>query len=727
MATLVLTAVGTTLGGPIGGALGAIVGQAADAAIFAPKARQGPRLGALAVQTSSYGSEIPKIFGTMRVAGTVIWATDLRETRSSSGGGKGRPKTIQYSYSASFAVALSGRPIRAVRRIWADGKLLRGQAGDFKTETGYRLYPGNEAQLIDPLIASAEGIGQAPAFRGIAYAIFEDFQLADYGNRIPSLTFEIEADEGPLTIGTVAAELSDGSVRDDGTPSVIGYAASGDTVRGAIEALSDIVPLTLHDDGERLHISAEIGAAHSLAAAQCGATGVGGAGGRSSFARGPASAAMTDISLVYYDIARDYQAGLQRATRRAPALRSDRRALPAALSASAAKAFAERRLSAAWAERSSGHVHLGWRDAGLRPGAVVRIEGQAGAWRIRGWTLDRMVVSLDLARVREGAMPLAESASPGRPVRQPDLRHGPTVVHLLDVPLDGGAPINHPRLLVAAAGVEPGWRGATLSLSHDGGASWQDGGSTAAPAVMGLATSVLDAAGSALIDAAHDVEVTLLHDAMWLESRSDAALVNGANLAALGDELIQFGRAEPLGANRFRLSRLLRGRRGTEWAATTHVSGEAFILIEPASLAALDLPAASIGGEARVIARGVGDGDTPPLAVRRIDGEAVRPPSPMHLKAQALAGGDVELEWVRRSRAGWAWLDGSDTPLGEEAELYRLTIAGAGFERSIDLTSPSYLYPTADLAADSVQGPVEIRISQIGAGGASHPTQISFG
>jgi hypothetical protein len=60
----------------------------------------------------------------MRVAETVIWSTDIKEERSSSGGGKGQPKSVNYSYSASFAVALSGRRISAVRRIRADGKLL---------------------------------------------------------------------------------------------------------------------------------------------------------------------------------------------------------------------------------------------------------------------------------------------------------------------------------------------------------------------------------------------------------------------------------------------------------------------------------------------------------------------------------------------------------------------------------------------------------------------------
>ena len=105
MATVVLSAVGAIVGGPIGAAVGAVIGQQVDKAIFVPGRRQGPRLGELSVQTSSYGSAIPKLFGLVRVSGTVIWATDLKESRTTRLNGKGRGSTDVYSYSASFAVA----------------------------------------------------------------------------------------------------------------------------------------------------------------------------------------------------------------------------------------------------------------------------------------------------------------------------------------------------------------------------------------------------------------------------------------------------------------------------------------------------------------------------------------------------------------------------------------------------------------------------------------------
>ena len=139
MATLVLGAVGTLVGGPIGGAIGSLLGNQLDRALLGPKRQVGPRLGDLSVQTSSYGTQIPKLFGTLRVAGTVIWATDLREDTHHAGGGKAGGSTTSYSYSASFAVALSARPILGVGRIWADGNLLRGTDGEWKAQTGFRL------------------------------------------------------------------------------------------------------------------------------------------------------------------------------------------------------------------------------------------------------------------------------------------------------------------------------------------------------------------------------------------------------------------------------------------------------------------------------------------------------------------------------------------------------------------------------------------------------------
>ncbi len=710
MATLVLTTVGTLIAGPVGGALGALAGQQIDARLFAPKARHGPRLGDLAVQTSAYGTQIPKLFGRMRVAGTVIWATDIQESRSRSGGGKGRPRTVEYSYSASFAVALSARPIRRVERIWADGKLLRGAAGDWKTDTGFRLHLGSEDQEVDPLIASVEGAAQAPAHRGLAYAVFEALQLADFGNRIPSLSFEVVADEEPVSAGTIADALSGGAVvAGDSSPAVAGYAASGDSQRSAIQALAELVPMSLRDDGERLVLGRPGGAAVVLGADEIG-TEAGTAGGRPDFVRRSGEAVPGVVTLTHYDPARDYQSGMQRAVRLLGG-RTEQRAVAAALDASSAKAFAEERLASAGAARSEARVHLPWRRCEVSAGSLVQLSNRPGHWRVVSCLFEGMIVSLELERIAaRGAL---AAASGGRLVREPDVPHGPTRVLLLDVPAPVQGAGDGVPLLVAAAGLSPGWRRAALEVSFDGGASWTDAGAAAAPAVIGHAESALPAGSSALFDARHAVVVQLLHDGMWLEGRGDLALVAGDNAALLGDEIVQFGRAEALGGGRFRLSRLLRGRHGTEWAGGLHEAGERFVLLASTDLRQIMAPLPALGTETALMARGTGDGAEAAQAVCRVSGEALRPPSPVHLTAHR-AGGDLQLSWVRRSRVGWSWLDGTDAPLGEEREAYRVTIAGAAFQREWEVTAAGFTYTQAMQGDDGASLPLAVRVEQLG-------------
>jgi hypothetical protein len=715
MATLVLTTVGTIFGGPVGAAIGAVVGQAIDQRIFAPKARHGPRLGDLSVQTSSYGSQLPKLFGTMRVAGTVIWATDLVETRTKSGGGKGQPKTIGYSYAANFAVALSSRRVTAVRRIWADGKLLRGAGGDFKTGIAhFRLHGGGEDQDVDPLIAAAEGVGLSPAYRGLAYAVFEDLQLEDYGNRIPSLSFEIEADSAPRSIGGIASELSGGAIADGGTPPVTGYAATGDSIRSAVEALSDVVPLTLAHGGASLVLrTPAAGAVAAIGRADCSGT--------PEISRRAAGSVPGEVALGFYDPARDHQAGLQRAFREGPSPRVDSKALAAAIGADEAKAFAEARLSWLWAARSTAKLRVDWRRLGLTPGSVVMLEKEPGRWLVERWLLGPMTLDLELTRL-PGSVEAAPVASSGRPVSEPDVAHGPTVLRLFDLPLPSGR--GEPWLAALAAGTSRGWRRSLLTASFDGGASWQDLGPTAHPAVIGTAMNAPAAASAAVFDDRNVLEVELLHAGMEIEARSDSALAGGANLAVVGSELFQFGRVEQVGERRWRLSHLLRGRRGTEWAASGHAAGEAFALLDPDAIVPVPLPPGSLGADAALFAVGIGDEVGGVSATRTAAAESLRPPSPVHLAAERVADGDVRIRWTRRSRDGWSWTSGSDTPLVEERELYRVTLASGGASQTVTVAEPFLLYSAAEQAADGLAAPLVIEVVQVGTHSSSRPAQI---
>lgn len=732
MATLVLTVVGTVLGGPIGAAVGAAVGQVVDSTLlFAPKGRQGPRLSDLRLQTSRYGDPVPQIFGTIRVAGSVIWATDLQERRSTQGGGKGQPSVTTYSYSASFAVALSARRIVEVRRIWADGNLLRGAAGDFKSAVGaFRLYDGGEDQALDPLIGADKGIALAPAHRGLAYAVFEDLQLADFGNRIPSLTFEVVADAAPVPVADMAWALSGGVIAPEGplpTPAVGGYAASG-SVADALSPVVGVHDLALDCDTRGLRLVTAAQAASAIGDDWIGAAFNGKSEAPPVRGRGRAEDVPVRLGIRYFDPARDYQAGVQTAQRPGPGRAESEADLPAVLDAGSARSLAEQRLARLWTARAAVDVRCDWRALTIRPGAVVTLGADPARWRVEQSEWEAMGVRLHLVRTG-GSGVIAPAAAAGDAVAQPDLMHGPTMLNVADLPPLTDASASAPVVAIAAAGAQAGWRAAALFVRDAGSGALTPIGRTAAPATMGTALTLPFAdASPCLIDTLSIVDVQLLNGGTALSGVDDAALLRGANAALLGRELIQFGLATQIGPGSWRLRRLLRGRRGTEWAMAGHGAGERFLLLDQDSLTMVPDIHVSRGSVVLIDAIGIGD-TTPAQATEDVLGQAVMPLTPVHAVAQLESGG-WRFDWTRRSRAGWTWTDGADAPLAEEQELYRidLTQGGATF-RSATVATPHWIYDAAALASDlgaGISGAVGVEIRQIGTFGPGRPAALSI-
>ena len=208
---------GGHFGGPIGRSIGFTIGNLIGGALFGDQVEgqtiEGPRLNDLLVATSTYGKGIPLTYGSVPVAGNMIWATDIVEIRreeqvESGGGGGGKgggpsiPDTTRgvYEYFGNFAFAFAGNEVALVRRIWAGSKLLVDlsdvNAGNRHFKYGqdhYRIYLGTETQLPDPLIEADKGVGKVPGHRGMVYVVFENLPLKDFSNGIPNIKAELVA------------------------------------------------------------------------------------------------------------------------------------------------------------------------------------------------------------------------------------------------------------------------------------------------------------------------------------------------------------------------------------------------------------------------------------------------------------------------------------------------------------------------------------------------------
>lgn len=729
MATLLLTTLGTAFGGPVGGALGALAGQAIDAQILKPKGRIGPRLSDLSVQTSRYGAQVPRIFGRMRVAGTVIWATDLKESSATSGG-KGQPSVTSYSYSASFAVALSSRRITSIGRIWADGNLLRGAAGDMKAPVGaLRVHEGSAVQGADPLIAAAVGVDQATAFRGTAYLVIEGLQLGDFGNRIPSLTVEVIADPVPVPVSSIASALHGRAVAFLGTsePAVIGYAADGSDVGDALAPLLDAYGLSWREEGNGIALVDRLAPGRALTRAGELRSVDGRMEPPGERQRAPLDDVPARLAVRHFDPDRDYQLGVQSSERAGPGRRSAEIGLPAVIAADAARGLADRVLRARLAQRRSWTRACGWDALDLRVGDVVTVQGEPGDWRVERMEWENMAARLSLRAIASGTAATAPGDS-GLALLPTDLVQGPTRLAIVELAGLDDRLAEVPLVFAAATGTDAGWRRAALFRYHAGTEIAEPAGGTAPPAVLGVATTALGDGQPWRFDLRRSVEILLDHPGDVLADADDEELLRGANLCALGSELMQFGRAEMLAPGRYRLSRLVRGWRGTEWATASHEAGERFVLIEAARLRQVATTAADAGQLLEMRASGLGDA-TPVEAALLVEGRAIMPPAPAHPMSRDVAG-DLEIGWTRRSRLGWAWRDLADAPLAEEREAYRVTvIAGSAVLRETETAAPAWTYVAADSASDLAEAgaePRRVEIRQLGTFGPSRPLVLTI-
>ncbi len=203
MASILLAGVGSVIGGNIttatigavtGKVVGNLVGGAIDQKIFGNSSDYSStnhKLEGIITQNSHYGCDIKQVYGVIKLGGNIIWTSSLREhtkISSQTHGSKWRKikyTHTDYTYTISLAIALCAGPITVVERIWADNVLLD------KDSRSIRIHLGTEEQMPDPLIESIQSVGSTPAYRGLAYVVFENFNITNFNNKIPHFTFEV--------------------------------------------------------------------------------------------------------------------------------------------------------------------------------------------------------------------------------------------------------------------------------------------------------------------------------------------------------------------------------------------------------------------------------------------------------------------------------------------------------------------------------------------------------
>lgn len=631
MGTVMFASVGQAVGGPLAAAVGAAVGGTIDGALFA---RRQPAASDAIVQKSAYGEVIPRLYGRVRVAGHLIWATPMTARATKNGGGR--------AYVASLAIAVSARPILDIGRIWADGREIRNAAGVFEEPTGMRAYPGTMDQVPDPLIAAAEGAGRAPAYRGIAYLVLEDFNLAAFGNRVPNLTFEVLADDGRMV--DWMTDLMDGAIGvETDAPDVdaVGFIGSG-------ERAADLGTLMRVGRMVEQYRNAKLWAGtadppYRLPLDEIVMAGSGGPDSEHRAAVRPAA-----LELGHADPDRDFQPGRQRddRSRSGETVAVD---LPIAMTAVAARGLCGRWLKEIRGACDGLRLRLPWRWAWLAVGDRLVIGDDVRVWRIVQRTIEGLGIDIEAEGEPAGTTGPSAAADGGRVLSAPLVPPAPTQLELYEPPV----PIREEGAAVwALASGTSGWRGAELSL--DTGSGEQSVGRAVTP----LAKAVLLEAGRSGPTAIWDEATSLrlrIEAGPEPESRAVNVVLAGANLLKLNDELIQFRSVETIGAGEVILRGLLRGQFGTDRFVMAHPAGSTVWFLQPEAMIRAPIAPDFTGRDIHATARSAGDPAGGSIAGHRVSGAGHAPLAPAHVAVARQTGGDLAIGWVSRSRSCWDW------------------------------------------------------------------------
>ena len=355
----------------------------------------------------------------------------------------------------------------------------------------------------------------------------------------------------------------------------------------------------------------------------------------------------------------------------------------------------------------------------LGAGDVIALPTVGGE---RHYRIDRAVhagtTTIDAVRVeRELYRAGHEADVPGRAsVFVPAV---PVLPVFMDLPLMAGDEVPHAPHVAATAQPWPGSIAIYSTVEAEGGYAMNT--LLGQKATIGRTLTTLSAARPGVMDRGAPLRLRLASG--QLSSCTEAALLSGANLMAIGDgsvdrwELFQFQTARLVAPGEWELSGRLRGQSGTEALMPEAWPAGSMVVLMNGAPRQISLAPDAVGlvrhyriGSARR------PWDDPSYVARDLAfaGAGQRPYAPCHLRIHAGGDGSIEVSWIRRTRVrgdNWAV---PEVPLGESSEAYRVRLSRDGaMLHEETVTEPSFRLGTGLLAQVGGTARLFIDVAQV--------------
>lgn len=221
---------------------------------------------------------------------------------------------------------------------------------------------------------------------------------------------------------------------------------------------------------------------------------------------------------------------------------------------------------------------------------------------------------------------------------------------------------------VAVSSLTNDWQGAFVEVSLDGGSTWVASGAVGANAVIGDTTTVLNYHPVDYRDDVNSVTVELLREDMELIAATQSEMQNRANLALIGEELINFSTVDQVGPKTWVLGGLLRGRKGSN-LPLFHAAGSRFVLLDSSDIVFVPVELYQLGRSLTFRATSIGADTASATKTITLAGNSQRERQPAYLHA-VKSGADLIVSWQGVGRLG----GGATIGMGAFFAEYRLTL-----------------------------------------------------
>lgn len=627
------------------------------------------------------------------------------------------------------------------------------------------VYLGDQSQLPNSVMESYKGVGNVPAYRGTAYFVLQNLQLEDFGQTVPTFQAEVEKQNGTVYLSDILTDIcaESGMLSDEydarsgigmvDDPPVVGFAVTQVTAgRSVIQDLMKVYPFDACESGFRLKFDWINRRPHTILRPED-------FGAHVDTEDMPPTEEMTrtadfdlpkQIKLNFQEPARNYSKNTMYAARQVltQANAVDEIDITIAMTRAEAKQRAEQTLVNRFMARRTVKRKLPKKYVVLEPGDICTVpdkydpdyfeqfrtmEINVGAnGIIEGTFIDHHYGFPVTAATEDDIIVAGDDDPQTLPVA------GRTRAYMLDLPLLTDTVQDAIGYYVVLAQTKPYWGGGFLILDLTSGASIPVFGTDTTPTsagsnwvtvahnttrtVHGYALQQLAPATPGIWDRASIIDVMMVDVSMIFQPAAEFdCLQNAINIIVVGDEIIQFADVQELGNGMWRLSTLLRGLRGTEWAMSTHVKGDRVVKLSSLNLnrVAHDQKYLNIAGSYKALTEREDSSNETAFTFANT-GRSLQPYSPDIRHPYRNTAGDLTIDWEPRNRQNGTWLSGQDLTLDQATEAYEIDVynsAGTAVVKTYSFGAVrTWSYTAAAQATDIGSAPTNLKLAiyQIG-------------